>query len=592
MYKFHRFFLALIILTVPFSAFAQETENTEKQKRLLKLAEEILADAQNLQLPENRAVVYAQIGTQLWQTDKKRGEQLFQAAVGELINAQNQAANESDENYTRQNLLYGQSPRLNILNAIANRDAELALKLQLKSRPPLLAEMVAMYSAVKSKKKAVSNQHYAVQELNLESQLRIKAAEQNPERAIELFRESLKSGVSYNSINFLQNLYTKSPDAANKLLEEVFEKLLSMKLVENNNYGNNDFYTMLNFLTAFGNANAANADGLKISDGQLRNLADKISAYWMNLKNSSTFNSDAAKIIEKFFPNRAAQIDKKNSAQNNNNEEYNRYNELIQRNLTGEELLAQADKFSNYKSSIYTQAAQKLAQAGNLPQAENILNANFSDQEAKMYLSGVYQNLAQKEMSEGNFDAAENLINQIAQKQNRIPALTSLAQSIYNKNAEENKSQAAAVLDRADSLIENPPSTLSDISLKSYIASAYINIEPEKSFRIIELLIPLLNEYTRAQAVVSKFQNNGGTRNGEQLLESAQNNGFNLGYIFQQLQSKDFDRTMQMINSFEQFEMRIAYKLQMLSQIQDLPISGRGFIINRMTGKGVKFSIH
>ena len=592
MYKFRRIILLLIILTASFSSFAQETENIEKQKRLLKLAEEILADAQNLQLPENRAVVYAQIGAQLWQTDKKRGEQLFQAAVGELINAQNQAANEPDENYTNQNLLYGQSPRLNILNQIANRDAEIALDLQIKSRPAMLAKMVALFSAAgKNTNKALSSRHYAIQELNLENQLRIKAAEQNPERAVELFRESLKSGVTYNSINFLQNLYTKSPEAANKLLGEVFDKLLSMKLVKENRNGDNDFYMLLNFLTTFGNTDNAESETLKASDAQLRNLADKVSNHWLNLKESIISNPGAAKIIERFFPNRAAQITKKSNAQNIDNEEYKRYTELVKDGTTAEELLKEAENFSNYRSSVYTQAAQKLAQTGNLAQAESVFNENFSDQEAKIYISSIYQNLANQEISQGSFDNAENIINKIIPKQNRVSSLIGLAQTIYVKNPEENKNRAIAILDKADFLIENPPVTLNDISMKINLAVALLQIEPERSFQIIESLIPPLNEYSRAQAVVAKYQNNGGTRNGEQILEYAQNNGYNLGYVLPYLQDKDYNRTLQIINGFERFETRITFKLRLINQIQSLQINGKSSF-NGITGEGIKSKIH
>ena len=575
MYKFRRISLALIFLIVPFSALAQKPENAENREQFVKLAEQILADAQNLQLPENRAVVYAQVGAQIWQTDKKRGEQLFQTAIGELINAQNQAAFDA-ENYYNQGLRYGQSPRVDILNLIASRDAELALKMQIKSRPANLAKILA--SAVrngKNEKSANNNQQYVVQELNLERQFKMMWANQNPERAVEIFRDSLKSGVSYNAISFLQNLHRKSPDAANQLLAETIEKLLSVKFTDNNI--SNDFGTMLNFLTQFGNKQADNSDSLTVSDALLRSLADKISTHWLNLKNSYYYNENAFNIIEKFFPNRLAQIKQKQSEQNKNNEEYLRYSELMKNDPTAEELLGEAENFSNFQGSLYSQAAQKLAQTGNLTQAENIINSNLPADQAKNQLSNIYQNLAQQEISKGNFDQAENLINQITQKQSRVAIMTNLAQSIYNKNPEENKNRAVAVLDRADSLIENPISTLNDISMKLGIASAYLQIDSEKSFRIVEPLIPLFNEYVRAQAVISKFNGDGILKNGEYGIENARSmGGINyLRVIIAQLQIKDFNRTMQLINGLERLETRIGLKLQLIEQIQNLPINGR-----------------
>ena len=138
MFKSRRLLVITILFLFSFSLFAQDAENAEKQKRLQKFAEEILTDAKNLKLPENRAIVLAQVGSHLWQTDRERAEKLFRESINELINAQNEAENEDDQDYTFQGLLYGQSPRVSILNLIAGRDAELALELQLKSRPASL----------------------------------------------------------------------------------------------------------------------------------------------------------------------------------------------------------------------------------------------------------------------------------------------------------------------------------------------------------------------------------------------------------------------------------------------------------------------
>lgn len=576
MFKFRFLILLTILFILSFSSFAQDSENAVKQKQLGKLAEEILVDARNLKLPENRALVLAQVGSHLWETDRERAEKLFRESINELINAQNEAENEEDQDYTLQGLLYGQSPRVSILNLIAGRDAELALESQLKSRPANLVKMMTLASqGEKSSRKVVSNQHYAVQESNMENQFKIMAAEQNPDRAIELFRESLKSGVSYNSITFLKNLHKETPEAVNDLLEEVFEKLNSMNLKEND--GGSDFYTMLNFLREFGNPKQTDEATLKISDSHLRSLADKVSNHWLSLKNTYYSDSSAFMIIGKYFPNRVEQIKKKQSSQNNYAEENERYNELVKNNPTAEELLREAENFTNYRSSIYSQAAQKLAQDGNVPEAVNILNENFSSQEAKMYVSNIYQNLVNQEISKGNFDAAENLINQIELKQNRINALISLSQSIYNKNPKENITQATAVLNKSDYLLENPPSTLNDISMKINIAAAYIQIEPETAFRMIEPLVPIFNEYSKAQAIVSKFRNDGGTRKGEYLIEQAHNAAgtYNLGNIIQQLQMQDFERTIQLINGFERFETRLALKLQLLGQFANLPMGTR-----------------
>ena len=574
MFNFRRCILAFVLFVIPFSIFAQEEENTEKQKQLQQLAEQILSDAQNLNLSENRAVVFAQVGSHLWTTDEKRARKLFQDSINELINAQNLAENDSSENYSNYGLFYGQSPRWNVLNLIASRDAEFALEVQLKSRPTSILELIAFRSLQENKpKKVIANQHYVVQELNMENQFKLMAAEQNPDRAVELFRKSLKSGVAYNAINFLQNLHKKSPETADKLLEETFEKLLSMSLAEND--GSNDFNTMINFLTTFGNEKLEDGKSFTVSDDLLRKLANKISNHWLKLRNSYYYNESAFKIIERFYPNRLSQIVRKENEQNNNDAEYLRYNEFTKNNPTAEDMLREAENFSSYRNTIYSQAANKLAQEGNVAEAINILNSNFISQEAKQQIAGIYQNLSSQAISKGNFEEAESLINQIPSNQQKIYSLTYLAQSIFSKNPEENKGWAISILDKADYLIEQPVSTLNDVASKINIASAFIKIEPKRTFQIIEPLTQILNEYSRAQAVVSKLRNDGSSKNGEYLIENAHNiaGTYALANVLQQLQTADFDRTMQLINGFERFETRLALKLQLLSQISQSQIS-------------------
>src|SRR5215213_5601213 len=95
-----KFFLFSLLLLFSFHVFGQNPDDAvkEKQERDLKLLEQILSDAKNLRLPENRAYIFARVGNSLWQTDEKTARKLFQNAVADLIAAQMEVQNEKVSN--------------------------------------------------------------------------------------------------------------------------------------------------------------------------------------------------------------------------------------------------------------------------------------------------------------------------------------------------------------------------------------------------------------------------------------------------------------------------------------------------------------
>ncbi|MEJ7701420.1 MAG: hypothetical protein WKF71_17505 [Pyrinomonadaceae bacterium] len=185
-----RFFFVLALLVFPFFVSAQSVDVAEKEKlrQGTALLEQILADAKNLRLPENRAFVYAKVGNALWQTDEKRARTLFQNSIADLIAAQTEAEAEKGKKEYLNNLIYGQSPRWDILHTIAARDAEFALDAMSKTRPVKIAQAISNLNGhIQSQ-----SQHYARNEVQSEQRIIAMAAEQNPQRAVKLLRESLK----------------------------------------------------------------------------------------------------------------------------------------------------------------------------------------------------------------------------------------------------------------------------------------------------------------------------------------------------------------------------------------------------------------
>ena len=575
-----RSLICLLLLIFPFHVFAQENDDAakEKQRRQVVLINQILGDIPTLKLGENRALVYAKVGNLVWKTDEKLARTLFQSAVGELINAQNLAeADTKNANY-QYDLLNGQNTRPQILNTIASRDAELALEYLVKTRPPNILKAL-LNSSVKSSKIKNSNNNYAnlVQtETNLEQSFIRLAADQNPERAIKLLKESLKKGLSNETLSLLKKLYAKDAEAANEIASEIVGKLIQNSFnVENQPFSQNANIAVA-FLNEYIREKNQTEKYIKFDSSQMQTLADKLIAYSLQTNNPYARNYAYAvlPIAEKLSPSNAAKIKQMPNVNQRRGWGWEGYDPEVSKLLssgdtTAEMLLGAAAKVpAASRSQIYQMAANKYAQQGDLSRATEVLNDNFSDDALEEMLRNLNYQYSYNLINAGKFAEAERLIDGFPENM-RLSALINLAGAIYQKNPEENKPYAASVLGKARSSIAYKPEDSNEMSMFMQIIAAYSVIEPSEAFRVFESLTPQINELSEAAAITYGFQKSSNVKGGEFVIT----NGNSLGIIsfdnsiFKKLAEKDFDRTMNLINSFSRRENQVALKMQLAEGI-------------------------
>nr|MBA3335187.1 hypothetical protein [Acidobacteriota bacterium] len=329
-----RFLFILTLLVFPFFISAQSTDEATKEKlrQETALVEQILAGAKNLRLPENRAFVYAKVGNILWHTDEKRARALFQNSITDLITAQTEAEAQKGKKEYLNNLIYGQSPRLVILQTIAARDAEYALDAMLKTRPVKIAQAILNLADDNQSQ----SRYFARNEVQSEQRLIAMAVDQNPQRAAKLLRESLKKDVSPDTVNLLRKIHQKDSQTANELIELVAQKLLNINFGDNNQ----DSSFLQYFLGEFGQAKTEETPALKLSDRFLRDLADKTAKFILRPNATSFYgNPSALKVIERFFPANFAQIKQKQAKFESQNGQSESFNKLMGGETSADELL-------------------------------------------------------------------------------------------------------------------------------------------------------------------------------------------------------------------------------------------------------------
>ena len=138
-----------------------------------------------------------------WKFDEKRARELFRNSATEIL-SYNQEAEKERREATAQNMLndlfdFRSDIRNEILPLIANHEAELALELLGQTRPAKLAEVMARAAMPNKPSNDILNidRMKAANELALEQQFALLAADENPDKAIKLIKDSSGTAVKY-----------------------------------------------------------------------------------------------------------------------------------------------------------------------------------------------------------------------------------------------------------------------------------------------------------------------------------------------------------------------------------------------------------
>lgn len=568
------------LLLAVFASFAQDpVADAEKLKaeRRAKLIDAIMADASQLRLPENRALVAAKLGAAIWKTDTKRGNELFGNAVGELIAAQNIAEENKAPNHQFHDLLNSQSLRPLVLNTIAAADAELALESLYRSRPSAVQKALAAAGNI-GEKIGNSSQNYpylAQQEVNLEQRLIRMIAEQKPERSLAFLKESVKKQLSGETLTMLKKIWETDPVTGNELANDVADRLISRPFFGSNNQANYDLIQLSNtILTEYVRERSPEERYINFDESRMRSLAGKLIGAYVERGGAMGYIplQQLEPIAKRFSPGSYARLQKASESVygfGHRGRGYGdpEYTKLMQGNPTAETLIAEAKKFPvETRRSIYSNAANMLSGAGQYERAVALLNDNFEDDALENAISSLNWSYTHSLINRGEYDAAESLILQFNDN-NRISALASLANNIYNKNPQENKARANGILQQAQSFLPDRPETSNEMSQLMQLISTMAHIEPSEAFRNFEPLVEQINQLSEAWAVVNAFQGGGNIRQGEYYLSGGHNFGVHIDpSLFAAFAQKDFARTMSLIESFRQRETRILLLIGLLER--------------------------
>lgn len=559
----------------------KEKKQKELEKQVLEILDQAVGDAGGLKLPQNRAIVYAIAGDLYWKFDEKHARSLFRDSGNEILAANAEAENEKKESDDVFAQLYDfNNVRNQILPIIAKHDADVALELLVQTRPAKLAAAVAKASQSNAKQDGNGmfdfnpDQYRVRQEIALEQSFAVLAAEQNPDKAIKLLKDSLAKGISYNVLPLLQKINQKDEKKANSLADDIVSKIADTDLTKKSE----DLNAAVQFLMFSTNPNAAKntkEKQFKFSDAQLKSIADKIVNTFLQAGNSlemTMLMSRAMSSLEKIVPEKA-QILKQKQTESTKNlppelKRFQQQQKLWNPNSTAEEILADlpklndAEKISAYQSLIY-----KIAQIDDEPRAKKLIE-QIPDEKTRERATEQFESAKiSRAARDGKLEDAKKLIGNLSQKRTQIQQLVALAIEFNKKGTKENTETAVNLMKDAKALANEYPEDEDELNDLMEIVKGYAVINPDEAFRIFDPIVDQINDFVQATAILSKYnKRNQDFKKGE-LVMKVNGNSYNGLLLFrytnqiQMLGKADLSRMNLFANKFARTDARTIVKL-------------------------------
>ncbi len=582
------FFTALAIFCFSVSAQTSPTESkTEKEKtqkelekRVLEMLDQAVGDAATLKLARNRAVVYAIAGDLYWKFDEKRAREFFRNCESEILAANVEAEKEKKET---EDLYAGVfeygNIRNEILPLIAKHDADLALQILTSTRPAKLAEAMLKAAQPNTKQEGgylnfSPEQNRIQQEIALEQQFAVLAAEQSPDKAIKLLKDSLSKGISWNVMPLLQKINKKDEKKASALADDVVKKIVETDLTKKRE----DLNAAVQFLLFATNPNQpknTKEKTFQFNETQVKDIANKIAATFMQLNNTLEMMmaiSRAMPALEKIVPEKTPLLKQKQAEMTKNLppevKRFEQQQKIWNQNSTPEEILADLPKLNEFeKASAYMSLSNKIAQIEDEARAKKLIE-QIPDEKARNQANEQYESAKiSRAANEGKLDDAKKLIKNLSQKKTQIQKLVGLAIQFHKKNTEKDIETAVSLMKDAKSLANEYPEDENELNDLMEIVRGYAIIDAPEAFRIFEPIVDQLNDFVQASAILSKYNKRSQTfKKGELLMKVR---GFSwdglllFRYISQiQLLGKaDLDKMSSLSDRFQRTDARTIVKL-------------------------------
>lgn len=458
--------------------------------------------------PLTRIKAQLQAAQLLWSTDEKRASKYFtDATTGFKEYLASLDAN--NENYPQQ-LQAITELRYQVIQILADRDPDAALSFLYSSKPPA---------------NPYEGRHYNTsQEASLELAIANQIARTDPNRALQIARQSLKDNYSINLVSTVGLLRLNNPELATQLAGEIATKLLNEKLLSNP-----EAASLTINLLRFGQPQSKGAvlsEGGPMRNGILRDeqyrellqqaVTEALSYSerpWgeYNPERDAAMNllhglRDFGSEVDTVSEGGSAAIMKKLAAlANQDPASINQYQKVVADNPTDTALEAIEKTPPEQREQLYLQLAGREANNGDLARARQILNERVTNPyQRRSALASLDQQEIYRAIQKGKVADALRMIGAFRSLRERAQFIAQIAPQI---GPGQKRANAINFLEQAKSLLgpSLPAQDQGQMQALLEIARAFGKYDVKRAFEILDPLIDQVNDLCNAARTMDGF---------------------------------------------------------------------------------------
>lgn len=485
---------------------ASKNQEVVKAKGLALLVE-IEGLIAEIKSPLTRIKAQVQAAQLLWSSDEKRASKYFaDATTG--FKEYLASIDAGDENYPQQFQTITEL-RFQMIQLLAERDPDAALSFLYSSRPP-----ANPYE---------TNRFNSTQEGLLELAIANQISRTDPNRALQIARQSLKTHYSVNLVSTVGLLRQKNPELASQFAGEIASKLLSEKLLTKP-----DAASVAIYLLRFGQGRLSRGSGLGpevsptqiLSDEQYRELLQKAVTEALSFSpppsNQYTPERDAEMNLLHGLRQFGSELDTvtgggmaavmKKLAELSNQDVANADPYQKVANSPVEAALEVIEKATpDQREQLYIQLAGREANNGDLARARQIINERVTNPHQRRHaLANFDQQEVHRAIGKGKVDEALRIIANFRTPKERALLLAQIAAQI---GPGQKRANAMNLLEQAKTLLgpSLPAQDQEQLQALVEIARAFGKYDVKRSFEILDPLIDQVNELCAAARTLEGF---------------------------------------------------------------------------------------
>jgi hypothetical protein len=587
-------------------ATAEDQEKkAEREKNAYRLLDQVLDEAQSLRLTENRVRVQITGADLLWDQNQGRARSLFTMAaegVAEMgriqaTSVERRGAQTPDGGGRPQNIRSFQL-RQDLVLAAARHDAALAYQLLAATKPPVSAQPPGEQRGPRAP---------FTSEENLEQTLLARIAAIDPKLAAQNAEQMLEKGQFPRTISEVINqLARQDPEAAQKLADKTVKRVQAANLLTNT-----EAAALVQALLSPGPRQPASSTAqttttqvrgrapaleqsayvellssvidaaLKATPGQAQRgpanqrriqagpgaprtntgpqAPTEAQVEQNNARRLLTGLQAVLPMVDQYLPSKAPALRQKLTEMAMSTSPGMTFNG-VQGNPTADALVqAAATAPQQVQSRLYQQAAYKALEEGDAERARQIATDHLSQKARDILMQRIELQEMAKKPDGARLEEIRQAVAKLQSDEEKLNLLLQVARDAQK----DNPKLAVQLLDEAKQMTNRRASNYNHFEQQLKVAHAFAEVDPARSFEILDPGISHLNELLGAAALLSGFEINM-FRDGEMALQD----GNGLTRIINQygrelavLARSDFDRAETLAGRFQVPESRIMTRL-------------------------------